>query len=91
MPSFDSRPWTEARPPTSATNAQHRQPRRTVVEPEETTDDGQSAGLELSGLTVSTTVFVLIAIVGLFAAFAPKRIRKISESDHAGRIMREQR
>ena len=50
----------------------------TVVEPEETTDDGQSAGLELSGLTVvGTTVFVLIAIVGLFAAFAPKRIRKI--------------
>ncbi|MEC7411964.1 MAG: hypothetical protein VYE08_04975, partial [Candidatus Thermoplasmatota archaeon] len=43
-----------------------------------TTDDGQSAGLELSGLTlVGTTVFVLIAIVGLFAAFAPKRIRKI--------------
>ncbi|MEC8078617.1 MAG: CARDB domain-containing protein [Candidatus Thermoplasmatota archaeon] len=50
----------------------------TVVEPEGTTDDGQSAGLELSGLTlVGTTVFVLIAIVGLFAAFAPKRIRKI--------------
>ena len=50
----------------------------TVVEPEGTTDDEQSAGLELSGLTVvGTTVFVLIAIVGLFAAFAPKRIRKI--------------
>ncbi|MEC8625731.1 MAG: CARDB domain-containing protein, partial [Candidatus Thermoplasmatota archaeon] len=50
----------------------------TVVEQEGTTDDGQSAGLELSGLTVvGTTVFVLIAIVGLFAAFAPKRIRKI--------------
>ncbi|MEC7722481.1 MAG: CARDB domain-containing protein [Candidatus Thermoplasmatota archaeon] len=50
----------------------------TIVEQEGTTDDGQSAGLELSGLTVvGTTVFVLIAIVGLFAAFAPKRIRKI--------------
>ena len=50
----------------------------TVVEQEGTTDDGQSDGLELSGLTVvGTTVFVLIAIVGLFAAFAPKRIRKI--------------
>lgn len=50
----------------------------TVVEPEDTTDDEQSAGIELSGLTVvGSTVFILVAIIGLFAAFAPKRIRKI--------------
>ncbi|MGB1845758.1 MAG: CARDB domain-containing protein, partial [Candidatus Poseidoniaceae archaeon] len=49
-----------------------------VVAPEGSTDDDRSSGLELSGLTVvGSTVLVLIAIVGLFAAFAPKRIRKI--------------
>ena len=49
-----------------------------VVAPEGSTDDDRSSGFELSGLTVvGSTVFVLIAIVGLFAAFAPKRIRKI--------------
>ncbi len=50
----------------------------TVVEAEGTTDDEPSGGFELSGLTVvGSTLFILIAIVGLFAAFAPKRIRKI--------------
>ena len=52
----------------------------TIIPGEETSDDGQSAGggLALNDLTVvGLTLFALVAIVGLFAAFAPKRVRKI--------------
>ena len=52
----------------------------TIIPGEDTSDDGQSAGggLALNDLTVvGLTLFALVAIVGLFAAFAPKRVRKI--------------
>ena len=52
----------------------------TVIPGEDTADDGQSSGggVALNDLTVvGLTLFALVAIVGLFAAFAPKRVRKI--------------
>lgn len=51
----------------------------TVTPAESTLDDGSSSGgPEVSGgLVVVGTVLVLVAILGLFAAFAPKRVRKV--------------
>ena len=50
----------------------------TTVPPQGGQNDGSSSGPELSGgVVVGGTVFVLVAILGLFAAFAPKRIRKV--------------
>ena len=50
----------------------------TTVPAQTDQNEGSSSGPELSGgLVVGGTVFVLVAILGLFAAFAPKRIRKV--------------
>jgi hypothetical protein len=50
----------------------------TTVPAESDQNEGSSSGPEMSGgLVVGGTVFVLVAILGLFAAFAPKRIRKV--------------
>ena len=50
-----------------------------TVSPAETNaDEGSSSGPELSGgMVVGGTVLALVAILGIFAAFAPKRIRKV--------------
>jgi hypothetical protein len=50
----------------------------TTVPSQSDQNEESSSGPELSGgLVVGGTVFVLVAILGLFAAFAPKRVRKL--------------